>query len=67
MSVLLIIQALRDVARDAEDRAEAVDVALNTRISELEDAKALLIEKDSMVSTASDIHILLKSCSTPWT
>lgn len=43
-------QALRDVSRDAEDRAEAVDVALNTRIAELEDAKARLIEKDSMVS-----------------
>lgn len=43
-------QALRDVARDAEDTAEAVDVALNTRIAEMNEAKARLTEKDGMVS-----------------
>lgn len=57
MSFLPLLQALRDVARDAEDRAEAVDVALNTRIAELEDAKARLIEKDSMVR--STMHSLI--------
>ncbi|XP_071550321.1 tektin-4-like [Panulirus ornatus] len=39
-------QALREVARDAQASGEASDVALNTRIVELEDAKASLIEKD---------------------
>lgn len=43
-------QALRDVARDAEVAAEATDVALNTRVAQLEEAKADLVEKDSMVS-----------------
>ncbi|XP_063859081.1 tektin-4-like [Scylla paramamosain] len=42
-------QALRDVARDAEDTAEAVDVALNIRIAELNEAKARLTEKDGML------------------
>ncbi|MPC16110.1 Tektin-4 [Portunus trituberculatus] len=42
-------QALRDVARDAEDTAEAVDVALNIRIAELNEAKGRLTEKDGML------------------
>ncbi|XP_068206548.1 tektin-4-like [Palaemon carinicauda] len=42
-------QALREVARDVEATGEATDVALNTRIMELEDAKAKLIIKDSML------------------
>ncbi|XP_042240604.1 tektin-4-like [Homarus americanus] len=42
-------QALHAVARDAEDAAEATDVAFNTRIRELEDAKAKLTDKDAML------------------
>nr|XP_045594440.1 tektin-4-like [Procambarus clarkii] len=42
-------QALQDVARDVEAAAEASDVALNTRIRELEDAKSKLVDKDAML------------------
>ncbi|XP_069956781.1 tektin-4-like [Cherax quadricarinatus] len=42
-------QALQDVARDVEASAEASDVALNTRIMELQDAKIKLLDKDAML------------------
>ncbi|ROT71025.1 tektin A1 [Penaeus vannamei] len=42
-------QALREVARDSEAAAEATDVAFNTRLRELEEAKAKLVTKDGML------------------
>lgn len=42
-------QALREVARDVQASGETADVALNTRIVELEDARARLIDKDGTV------------------
>ena len=38
------------MARDAEDKAEGVDVALNTRIAQMNEAKARLTEKDGRMS-----------------